>query len=406
MFAGVPIAKSDFLRPLLERADIKLTGSQHLGQYVPKIEAVEFSLLAAEMRGQRVFLVFDGTQRLGEALSVVARWCDKDFKPQQRLVNFSTLAHSPDNKALSTTLTNVWTRQFQMSVEEVTGFGRDSCKVNGSATARLCIIFPNASDILCICHTLNNTGEHLEFPEKRDFMTSWLILVQTHSNAGVLWSKMTEGSLVSFSNIRWWSKQEVENGIAENFSLLLPFLLRLEADGIGDATTKKMLAIYRKDPILLQVSFAAGLDGVLNLLKTTYELEGDRLEILLVFRRVESLRAYGRRLQDDDENRGLLPNVDAVVRRGLEPLVGYKIVKEFAGHGTYLGTITDIDKEDPVKFMYTITYEDGDVETMDLDELRPFLAVHGSELRKYAVKGLSYAYAYLEKRLTGWAACG
>eukprot|EP00854_Cymbomonas_tetramitiformis_P032151 gene32151-40665_t len=173
---------------------------------------------------------------------------------------------------------------------------------------------------------------------------------------------MTEGSLVSFSNIRWWSKQEVENGIAENFSLLLPFLLRLEADGIGDATTKKMLAIYRKDPILLQVSFAAGLDGVLNLLKTTYELEGDRLEILLVFRRVESLRAYGRRLQDDDENRGLLPNVDAVVRRGLEPLVGYKIVKEFAGHGTYL--------------------------------------VHGSELRKYAVKGLSYAYAYLEKRLT------
>ncbi|KAK3250847.1 hypothetical protein CYMTET_39799 [Cymbomonas tetramitiformis] len=217
---------------------------------------------------------------------------------------------------------------------------------------------------------------------------------------------MTEGSLVSFSNIRWWSKQEVENGIAENFSLLLPFLLRLEADGIGDATTKKMLAIYRKDPILLQVSFAAGLDGVLNLLKTTYELEGDRLEILLVFRRVESLRAYGRRLQDDDENRGLLPNVDAVVRRGLEPLVGYKIVKEFAGHGTYLGTITDIDKEDAAKFMYTITYEDGDVETMDLDELRPFLAVHGSELRKYAVKGLSYAYAYLEKRLTGWAACG
>ncbi|KAK3255881.1 hypothetical protein CYMTET_34964 [Cymbomonas tetramitiformis] len=163
-----------------------------------------------------------------------------------------------------------------------------------------------------------------------------------------------------------------------------------------------MLAIYKKDPLRLQVSFVAGLDGVMSLLKTTYELEDDRSEILLAFQRVESLRAYGRQLRVDTENRGLLPNVDAALRRALEPEIGLKLVKEFPGHGTFFGHIVEVDKEDPEHFMYKVTYGDGDSETiMDLEEIRPFLSVHGDELCEFAVKGLLGAYTYLEKRLTG-----
>ncbi|KAK3262511.1 hypothetical protein CYMTET_28637 [Cymbomonas tetramitiformis] len=101
------------------------------------------------------------------------------------------------------------------------------------------------------------------------------------------------------------------------------------------------------------------------------------------------------------ENRGLLPNVDAVLRRALEPEIGLKLVKEFPGHGTFCGHIVEIDTEDPEHFVYKVTYEDEDSETMDLEEIRPFLSVHGSELREFAVKGFLGAYTYLEKRLTG-----
>ncbi|KAK3279677.1 hypothetical protein CYMTET_12447 [Cymbomonas tetramitiformis] len=183
---------------------------------------------------------------------------------------------------------------------------------------------------------------------------------------------MTNRALVSFSNTRWWSKQEVENNIALNFGQLSRFLELLDSRGIGDATTKKLLSIYKSDPLKLKVSFAAGLDGLLSMLKTTYELEGDRLEIVLAFRRIETLRAYGRQLLSVSENRGLLPNVDVVIRMSLEPTVGLAIKKEFAGHGVFLGKIMSIDKEDTGKWWYQIEYGDGDRETMDIEELRAF----------------------------------
>ncbi|KAK3258528.1 hypothetical protein CYMTET_32430 [Cymbomonas tetramitiformis] len=177
-----------------------------------------------------------------------------------------------------------------------------------------------------------------------------------------------------------------------NFHLLPTFLQQLEIEEVGDATTRKMRAIYDSDPIGLEVSFAAGYDGTLSLLKTTYELEGDRLEILLVFRRIEALRSFGRSLRGDVENRGLLPNVDAVIRRSLVPKVGSSLKQ---------GHITSIDKEDPDEWTYVISYEDGDTETMVLAELLPLLRVSMDSLREAAVAGIEGAYLYLEKRLTG-----
>ncbi|KAK3280462.1 hypothetical protein CYMTET_11697 [Cymbomonas tetramitiformis] len=232
-------------------------------------------------------------------------------------------------------------------------------------------------------------------------MTAWLILVQNDTLAGKLWKQKTRTTLASFSNTRWWSRQEVENNITLHFGLLPEFLEELESRGIGDATTKKMLSIYRRDPLQLEVFFAAGYDGLMRMLQTTYNLEGDRLAILLAFRQVESLRAYGSQLAFDNEKRGLLPNTDAVIRRALEPAVGLVIKKEFPGHGIFTGKIHSIDIEDSAKWWYLIEYEDGDTETMDLQELRPHLSVHGSALRKFAIDGVVGAFKYLEDRLNG-----
>jgi hypothetical protein len=205
-------------------------------------------------------------------------------------------------------------------------------------------------------------------------------------------------AMVGYSTIRWWSKAEVQNEIALNYGQLLPFLLRLDRDDIGDATTKKMIAILRADPLWLELSFAASLDGGQRLVSATGEMEGDRLEILLLARRVEALRSFGRALQSDDavDNRGLLPCVDACIRRSIEARVGLRLLKEFPRHGTFAGTITEVDKDDPLKYMYMIEFDDGDKETMDIDELKPLLSTYGNSLRGKVIAGIVPSYTYLE----------
>ena len=130
-------------------------------------------------------------------------------------------------------------------------------------------------------------------------------------------------------------------------------------------------------------------------------MEGDRLEILLLARRIEALRSFGRALQSPGENRGLLPNIDACIHRSILARVGLCLLKEFPRHGTFGGKITAIDEDDPEKFMYQITYDDGDVETMDINELKPLLSTYGDALRGKVIAGLSPAFTYLEQRLTG-----
>eukprot|EP00965_Chrysotila_dentata_P014339 475262-Pleurochrysis_carterae.AAC.1 len=58
---------------------------------------------------------------------------------------------------------------------------------------------------------------------------------------------------------------------------------------------------------------------------TTYELEGDGLEILLMYNRIETLRELGRSLRAHDD--GILPNAAALVRRSASIAVGTRLKK-------------------------------------------------------------------------------
>lgn len=53
------------------------------------------------------------------------------------------------------------------------------------------------------------------------------------------------------------------------------------------------------------------------LVKTTYELEGDRLaKVLLVYNRIEKLLEIGITLRNDTD--GVIPNVDAAIRANVK----------------------------------------------------------------------------------------
>ncbi|KAK3250643.1 hypothetical protein CYMTET_39988 [Cymbomonas tetramitiformis] len=203
-------------------------------------------------------------------------------------------------------------------------------------------------------HHFTGKKWHFTTTDSRANLTMWFqmwltVLCQLRNNntATQMWKALTgTAAMVGFSNIRWWSRQEVENEIALHFNSVPVLLQQLLDEGVGDATTRNMLGIFHADPLRLEVSFAAGYDGLTDLLATTYAMEGDRLGILLVYMRVESLRKYGRALVDDIENRGLLLNVDAVIRRARELKVGAAIRKEFPGYGTFTDRVSSIDKKD------------------------------------------------------------
>lgn len=86
------------------------------------------------------------------------------------------------------------------------------------------------------------------------------------------------------------AKAEIQFVIARaGMRVLGDFITELEQRDYGDATRQKLRYIYDNQIDSLQLQLAAMLDMQI-LVKTTYELEGDRLEIMLTYDRIEGLR--------------------------------------------------------------------------------------------------------------------
>eukprot|EP00965_Chrysotila_dentata_P194733 6176553-Pleurochrysis_carterae.AAC.3 len=163
-----------------------------------------------------------------------------------------------------------------------------------------------------------------------DWMTPWLELVErrgAHAGASRLWKKIVAPqSVPGFSNVRWHSKAEIIFVIAENFGQLGHFLDVLDERECGEATRKKLRAIYDNAAKQQQLMCAcAAMLDMRVLVKITYELEGDRLEILLVHGRIEYLRHLGCSLRANAD--GVLPNLDAILRSSTKIVRGTMLKK-------------------------------------------------------------------------------
>ena len=90
---GIPLSKVDFLRPLLERYGHRLTHSTNLREIIPAVLEKEKEKLRSELETvKEAGVIFDGTARMGEALAIVIRFEQEDFKLTQRLIQFELLA--------------------------------------------------------------------------------------------------------------------------------------------------------------------------------------------------------------------------------------------------------------------------------------------------------------------------
>ena len=104
--AGIPLAKTDLLRELLEEHAFSLSDRRGMSDLIPFILVEEQHKIKAELQGRKVSVIFDGTTRLGEALVIILRFVD-DFVIKQRLVRFLTLTKSLTGEEIARELINI-----------------------------------------------------------------------------------------------------------------------------------------------------------------------------------------------------------------------------------------------------------------------------------------------------------
>lgn len=245
-------------------------------------------------------------------------------------------------------------------------------------------------------------------------MTPWLELVggrNPHRGAQALWrSAVHPQSVPGYSTTRWYAGAEIQFVLAENCHRLPSFLAKLDEYKYGDATRQKLHNVIDSTEKFntFKLQLAAMLD-MRQLVQTTYELEGDQLEFLLVYQRVERLRALGNALRNGGAS--VLPNLDAALQAQISLRNRVKIGNYFEGHGVCEAQIIASRSADSTLYpgqkrkVFRVRYSmDKNEQEFEEEEIRQLLLVTSLPERQAVLDCLIPAFDYLESRITGTCA--
>ena len=275
--AGIPLNKLDVFRELFEENGCRLTDKRNMFDLIPFIQKCETGAISEEIKGMDVSVIFDGTTHLGEALAIVLRYIDNEWKIKQRLVRLQIVVKSLTGEELARELIAVLSVQYSIGTQQLLAAMKDRASVNEVAVRTLKIVYPNLLSVGCFSHTLDRVGEHFLTPNLSDFITSWISLFSHSPKTRILWRDQTGKSMATYSATCWWSRWEVIEQVSVQFGDVLPFL-RME--GLGSATTTAKLITFFTDPqkkAQLEVELASIIDWgrPFVTVTATYSLEGD-----------------------------------------------------------------------------------------------------------------------------------
>ena len=226
--AGIPVAKTDVLRCLLEKNRYRLTGSSNLGQYVSmalkqEIEQIKQEL---EMPGQAVLrrdisVIFDSSTRQGEVIAIIVQFMDNDWNINQRLVRINVCSKSVNANQLAQVLNQCLSVEYGVRGNSLLAAMQDGASVNQAALNIVSFISPNMVNVVCFSHTLDNVGNHFEIPTLKEFGSLWIRMFGNSCKAKLLWKDLTGRAPKSYSETRWWSRWEVYQQLMVQFGDVL-----------------------------------------------------------------------------------------------------------------------------------------------------------------------------------------
>uniref|UniRef100_A0A1X7V442 DUF4371 domain-containing protein n=1 Tax=Amphimedon queenslandica TaxID=400682 RepID=A0A1X7V442_AMPQE len=261
--AGIPLAKIDTLRDLLEEKATRLTDTRHMYDLIPFVLDMEKDEIRSEIKDKNVSIVFDGTRRLGEVLAVIIRYFD-DWEVKQRLVRVEMLTKSMSGDELARELIEILSVSFSIRSQLNMASMRDGA---------------------------NLAGEKFHLPYLVEFSTLWISLFSQSPKTKALWKEQTGRAMPSLSKTRWWSRWEIYKQLLVQFGDVKPFLEK--NSDIGSSLKPKLLK-FMTDPSTLQylkIELASAIDAGEVFVSTTYRLEGDSLLVLEYYEDIEKIRA-------------------------------------------------------------------------------------------------------------------
>ena len=287
--AGIPLSKIKILRELLEENAFRLSDDRGMFDLVPFIHSQIQEQIKAELNGQYVSAIFDGTTRLGEAFAIVLRFISHS-KIKQRLIKFQILVKTMTGEEIARELISILQVNYGINSNKLVACMHDRASANGAAMRTIKIVFPMVVDIGCYSHTLDLVGEKFDLPVLDDFIRLWINLFSHSPRVQMEWRTRTGRSMKTFSSTRWWSKWEVFYDIFALFGDIVPFLRATEA---SPTTCNKLLQLLsdKSKFEFLQLELAVVIDAGEPFVKATYKLEGDSALAFTCYEIYSSLEA-------------------------------------------------------------------------------------------------------------------
>jgi hypothetical protein len=296
--AGVPIAKVDELRGLLEKySGMPLTHSNNLmSTYMPPLTIKELKKLKEEIKGEVVGCYHDGTTHQGEAFSIVLRWMDATMTIRIRCVSVTILSSSLDASEISGELITAIASKMGLRLIDVLAWMNDAASPNLKAfSAVLSSASPASDQDMCMGHTLSHVGEALVAPHKDKAAKHYIQATSKSPNARCRFREVTDFKCVRSGETRWNSSYDVDKESlypAHRSGKLVEWVEDLTKLGWCKKSMEKMGALLR-DPrksTLLEVELATLTVGCADIYKLTTMIQGDGLEYCTSYEQMEKLR--------------------------------------------------------------------------------------------------------------------
>ena len=219
--AGVPLAKIDCFRDLLEGSGYALTNSSNLRQLVPFILEEEIASLKQDINGKHVSIIFDGTTHVCEAMVVLVCYVSSDWVIRQKVCRL--MEKSMSGEELARQIITVLSTELGIPSSLLVAAMRDRASVNSVAMRTVSIVYNRVMDVGCFSHTLDHVGEH-KTPVLDEFSKLWIGLFAHSPKSRLLCRNQTGLSSPSYSATRWWSRFEVLQQLRTAFGDLSTFL--------------------------------------------------------------------------------------------------------------------------------------------------------------------------------------
>ena len=270
---------------------------------------MEQCTIRLEIRGRKIWIVFDGATHLSaECLSLVIRYV-VDFELHQRTAALCYYGASFGGLTLMTALDNILQEQLHVEKQHVLGGTHDCCAVNPKCMRGLqhTAGYTNAAGFPCLSHPTDTTGNKMVHIHWNSFWHPFNQLTGKSTAAVNIYKQVMGKRFKTWSDTRWGSDEESaidmrqgkagsgaeSDGFKATNCAMLEFCEELCAAGVGEKTSSKMLALLRSpsSTFYIEMECAAKCIGGLPLVQCCMALEGDGDDLIFAaHQRLERVR--------------------------------------------------------------------------------------------------------------------